>query len=57
MKTIKEKDIVETVNGVGIIDEIRRTPDGVMYLIRTMGSPALSKGYSDIYSIDEFVCI
>lgn len=56
---LKVGQTVETINGVGIIDEIRRTnnpklyPNGFIYLIRTLGSPALGCGHSDIYTIEE----
>lgn len=56
---LKVGQTVETINGVGIIEEIRNTnnsklyPDGFVYLIRTLGSPALGCGYSDIYTIEE----
>lgn len=52
---IKIGDEVETPNGVGIVDDVRKTPDNeYIYLIRTYGHHSLAKGYSDIYSRGEF---
>jgi hypothetical protein len=53
MTRLKIGHIVETINGVGVVDDIRYIHGEILYLVRTHGTDRLCGGYSDFYAEDE----